>query len=588
MDWALWTTTAVVAGLVLALMVGRTPMDAAFMAALALLLLGGVLTPAQALSGFSNEGLATIAVLYAVVAGLRDTGATQWLGQLFLGQPKSEARAQLRLSWPVAGLSAVMNNTPVVAMMIPTVVAWTRRYGLSRSRLLMPLSYAAILGGGCTLIGTSTNLIVNGYLIDEGGPGMGLFEIAWVGLPVAVVGLVVMALLGRWLFPNRPAVIADLENSREYSVEMRVDEHGPLRGKTVAAAGLRHLAGSYLVEIHRQGTLLPAVSPQERLEGGDHLVFVGVPDAVVELQKIRGLHPATDQVFKLDQPRSQRRLVEAVVSERHPMLGQTIKQGRFRNHYGAVVLAAARQGKRLHQKPGDVRLKAGDTLLLECGEGFTRQHAQSRDFHLVSPLKNGQLPRHERAGLALAILVGVITTAGLGLLSIFQAALLGAGLMLIGRCTSASSIRRQVDLQLLVVIGAALGIGQALQNSGLAGHAAGQLLVLSQGQPWFLLALLYGATALLTAIVTNNAAAALMIYVAHSAAGQLDIALMPLAVTVMLAASASFITPMGYQTNLMVMGPGGYRFNDFLRAGLPMNGITGLVVIGLTPWIWPF
>jgi len=588
MDWALWTTTAVLAGLVLTLAIGRTPMDATFMAALAVLLLSGVLTPTQALAGFSNEGLATIAALYAVVAGLRDTGATQWLGQLFLGQPKSEARAQQRLSWPVAGLSAFMNNTPVVAMMIPTVVAWTRRYGLSRSRLLMPLSYAAILGGGCTLIGTSTNLIVNGYLIESNGEGMGLFEIAWVGLPVAVVGLLLMALLGRWLFPHRPAVIADLENSREYSVEMRVDEEGPLRNKSVVSAGLRHLAGSYLVEIHRQGTLLPAVSPRETLQGGDHLVFVGVPDAVVELQKIRGLRPATDQVFKLKQPRSQRRLVEAVISERHPMLGQTIKEGRFRNHYGAVVLAAARQGKRLHQKPGDVRLKAGDTLLLECGESFTHQHAHSRDFHLVSPLKNGQLPRHERAGLALMILLGVIATAGLGLLSIFQASLLGAGLMLVGRCTSASSIRQQVDLQLLVVIAAALGVGQALQNSGLSGQLAGQLLSLSQGQPWLLLALIYGVTALLTAVVTNNAAAVLMIYVAHAAATQLEIALMPLAVTVMLAASASFITPMGYQTNLMVMGPGGYHFHDFLRAGLPMNLATGLVVIALTPVIWPF
>ena len=588
MDQELLITAGVLAGLVLALFSGRLPMDALFVGALAVLMITGVLSPSQALSGFANEGLATIAALYAVVAGLRDTGATQWLGSLLLGPPRRPWQAQARLTGPVAALSAVLNNTPVVAMMIPAVVEWTRRYGLSRSRLLMPLSYAAILGGGCTVIGTSTNLIVNGYLIDSHDGGLGLFELAWAGLPVAMVGLVFMVLAGRWLFPDRQEAIRELRDAREYSVEMLVNGDGNLTGRTVEAAGLRHLAGSYLVEINREEQILPAVSPGERLLTGDRLVFVGIPDAVIELQKIRGLVPATDQVFKLNGPRAQRHMVEAVVSESCPLVGRSIREGRFRNRYGAVVLAVARNGQRLNAKPGDVRLRPGDTLLLESDGDFATRHGRSRDFYLVSRIEDAAPPRHEKAGLALGLLAAMIAVASLGLLSIFQAALLAAGLMLLSRCTSAASVRRQIDWQVLVVIGAALGLGQALVSTGLSAVAAEQLMGLAGTGPWAVLLALYVATALLTAVVTNNAAAALMIHVAHAAAINLDISLLPLAVTVMFAASACFITPMGYQTNLMVMGPGGYRAGDYLRAGLPLNLITGLTAILLIPWIWPF
>ncbi|MDQ2070139.1 SLC13 family permease [Natronospira bacteriovora] len=582
-------TAGVVLGLMGLLMFTRLPVDAVFVGALTLLLVAGVISADQALSGFSNEGLATVAVLYVVVAGLRDTGATQWLAARLLGRPRGEAGAQARVTLPVAGFSAFLNNTPVVAMMIPTISEWAGKFGLQRSKLLMPLSYAAILGGGCTIIGTSTTLIVNGYLLrDEVHEGLGFFEIAWVGLPVALAGLVLMLVAGRWLFPARESLSRQVRDAREYAVEMLVQGEGPLVGKTVEEAGLRHLAGSYLVEIDRRGDLIPAVAPDERLEADDRLVFVGVPDAVVELQKIRGLVPATDQVFKLDGPRAHRTMVEAVVSETCPLVGKTIREGRFRNRYDAVVIAVARGGRRLKEKPGDIRLRPGDALFLETRPGFADKYGFSRDFYLVSQIQDSSPPRHERALPAALILLGMVAAATTGLLSIFQAALLAAGAMLVMRCTTASVARRQVDWQILIVIGAAFGIGAALQETGLAQMVAGAVVGMAGGSPWGALLAVYVVTALFTAVITNNAAAVLMIPIALSAAQSLEVSFIPYAVTIMMAASASFMTPMGYQTNLMVYGPGGYQFNDYIKAGLPMTLLTGLVAVGVIPLVWGF
>lgn len=582
-------TVGVVVGLMGLLVFSRLPVDAVFVGALTLLLVSGVLSPGQALAGFSNEGLATVAVLYVVVAGLRDTGATQWLAARLLGRPKSEMGAQYRVTLPVAGFSAFLNNTPVVAMMIPTISDWAQKSGLQRSKLLMPLSYAAILGGGCTVIGTSTTLIVNGYLLrDEAREGLGFFEIAWVGFPVAVSGLILMLLAGRWLFPARESLARQVQDSREYSVEMLVQPDGPLVDKTVEGAGLRHLAGSYLVEIERRGDLIPAVSPEERLQADDRLVFVGVPDAVVELQKIRGLVPATDQVFKLDGPRAQRTMVEAVVSETCPLVGKTIREGRFRNRYDAVVIAVARGGRRLVSKPGDIRLQAGDALFLETRPGFAEKYGPSRDFYLVSQIEDSSPLRHERALPAALILIGMVVLATTGLLSIFQASLLAAGGMLISRCTTASVARRQVDWQVLIVIGAAFGIGAALDQTGVAALVAGTVADLAGGSPWWTLVAIYLVTALFTAVITNNAAAVMMIPIALSAANSLGVDFLPFAVTIMMAASASFMTPMGYQTNLMVYGPGGYQFMDYIKAGLPMTLLTGVVAVTIIPMVWGF
>jgi len=584
-----WFTAAVVTAMIGTLVFTRVTADMVFFTGLAVLLLSGVITPGEALHGFSNQGMITVALLYVVVAGIRETGGIQFIVQNLLGAPRSLAHAQVKLALPVTGMSAFLNNTPVVAMLIPAVKDWGNKFNLPVSRLMIPLSYAAILGGTCTLIGTSTNLVVNGMLIDRSGEaGLGMFDLAWVGIPVAVIGLIFIVATTRWLLPDRRPPMSQMDDPREYSVEMLVAEDGPLAGKSIEEAGLRHLSGTYLAEIERDGTVLPAVSPQEVLRGGDRLMFVGIVDSVVELQKIRGLVPATNQVSKLALPRSQRSMIEAVVSDTCPIVGKTIRDGQFRTHYGAVVIAVARNGERLNQKIGDIVLRAGDTLLLEARPSFTEEHRNSRDFFLVSQLEDAAPPSHERALLSGGILLAMVGSVTLGWLSMLEAAMGAAGLMLVSRCCSIDTARRSIDWSVLLVIAAAFGIGAAMETTGLAATTAKSIVDIAGDAPLANLVAIYVATALFTAVITNNAAALLMFPIAWAVAGDLGVSVMPFIIAIMFAASASFATPIGYQTNLMVYGPGGYRFTDYLRIGLPMNLLTGAIAILLIPLVWAF
>lgn len=586
-----WFTLGVVVVMLGVLTLTRIAPDVVFVGGLSLLLVSRVITPAEALAGLANQGVVTVGVLYVVVAGLRETGGIGWLVQRLLKQPRSLPDAQLKLMTPVTFMSAFLNNTPVVAMLIPAVNDWAKKYGLSASKLMIPLSYAAILGGTCTLVGTSTNLVVNGLLLERTSlPGLGMFDLAWVGLPTALLGVAMIVLSSRWLLPDRRPPMSQLGDPREYSVEMIVDGEGgsgPLVGKSIEEAGLRHLSSMYLAEIERGGRIIPAVSPRETLQAGDRLVFVGVVESVVELQRIRGLSPATGQVFKLNGPRSQRSLIEAVVSDSFPLVGKTIRAGRFRSVYNAVVIAVARGGRRISEKLGDIVLRPGDTLLLEARPSFAVQQRNSRDFYLVSAIEDSSPPRHERALLSVAILLAMITAVTVGWLSMLEAALLAAGLMVISRCCSTAVARKSVDWSVLVVIAAAFGIGSALETTGAAGMIAGSLVGLAGDSPWFNLVMFYLATALFSAVITNNAAAVLMFPIALALSSSLEVSLMPFAIAIMMAASASFATPIGYQTNLMVYGPGGYRFADYFRIGIPMNLVMALVTLLIAPRVWP-
>lgn len=558
-------------------------------ACLTLILLSGILTPEEALAGFANEGMLTVAVLYIVVSGLTETGAVGWIVHHLLGRPRSTRHAQLRLMLPVAGMSAFLNNTPVVAIFIPAVQDWAKRHHLTLSRLLIPLSYASIAGGTCTLIGTSTNLVVNGLMMSEtGASGLALFELAWIGLPVTLTVFIFILLFGNRLLPARAPAREDLENVREYTVEMLVEPASPLVGQGIEEAGLRQLPGLFLVEIDRDGQTLPAVSSQERLQANDRLIFTGVRDSVVDLQKIRGLVPATNQVFKLYQARRERCFLEAVVSNTHPLIGMTVREGLFRSRYNAVIIALARNGERIKQKIGDIKLRPGDTLLLETHPTFLEQQRNSRDYFLVSRIGDSHPLHHEGAGIAVAIVVAMVVVVALGWLSMLQASLLAAGLMIATRCTAGHIARKAPDWQVLVVIATSFGIGAALQKSGAAEIVAQGLVSLAQGDPWLSLGLIYIATAILTALATNNVAAVLMFPIALATSTDMQVDLLPFVITIMVAASASFATPIGYQTNLMVYNAGGYRFWDFFRVGLPLTLLVGVVTVLLAPLIWGF
>lgn len=589
MSWEAWFTLGVIGACFAALSLSRVSSDIVMIGGLLALMLAGVLTPAEALGGLANEGMVTIGMLYIVTSALQETGAMSSILPTVLGRTSSLRVAQFRLMAPVAMLSALLNNTPLVAMLISAVNDWAKKNAISASKMMIPLSYAAIIGGTTTLIGTSTNLVVNGLLIKETDhPGLGMFDIAWVGIPcaIAVIGFVV--LFSRWLLPDRISATAQFENARSYTIEMLVEEGSALVGKTVEQAGLRHLPGLYLMEVDRHGHTIPAVSPQERLCAHDRLIFTGVIESVVDLHKIKGLTPATDQIFHIDGDQHERNLVEAVVSDSCPLIGVSIREGRFRTLYNAAVIAVSRNGEQICQKIGDIVLAPGDTLLLMTTPAFSEQQRNSRDFYLVSNVENSTRPRHAKAGTALAILAGMVISVTAGWTSMLIAAMVAAALMLVTRCTSSRIARRNVDWQVLLTIAAAFGVGKALEITGAAAHIAEQLSVIGGGDPWMTLVVIYVVTVLFTELITNNAAAALMFPIALATAKTLGVDFMPFVIAILFAASASFATPIGYQTNLMVYGPGGYQFTDYYRIGIPITILVGVITLTLIPLIWSF
>lgn len=588
MSWEAWVAVAVVILNISLLIFTRYSADLILMGGVTLLVLLGILKPSEALAGFSNEGMATVGIMYIVVAGLEATGGIAWISRALLGQPKSVLEAQLRLMVPVAALSAFMNNTPLVAMMIPAVTDWARRFKISPSKLLMPLSHAAVLGGVITIIGTSTNLVVSGLIRSETDlPPLGLFEQAPIGIVITIIGIAYIALTSRWLLPARQPAVSSLTDFKEYSVEMLVDPNGSLVDKTIEGAGLRHLVNLYLAQIERNGDII-TTSPSTVLKANDRLFFVGAIDSVVDLNKFNGLLPATSQVFKLDTPRVKRTLVEAVVSNTCPLIGQSIREGRFRSRYDAVVIAVARNGERLKNKIGDIVLETGDTLLLETRPAFVEQQKNSRDFFLVSSIDDSAPLRHERGLLALGILVLVVLLATFEILPMFQAALLGAGAMILTRCVSIDRARRAVDWSVLIAIAASFGLGKGLEVTGAASVIANGFIQIAQGNAWWSLAVIYLVTMLFTELLSNNGAAALVFPIALATANSLGVNFMPFAIAIMISASCAFATPIGYQTNLMVYGPGGYRFSDFTRIGLPLNFICMIIALVMIPLIWRF
>ncbi|NKB38491.1 MAG: TRAP transporter large permease subunit [Gammaproteobacteria bacterium] len=549
----------------------------------------GVIVPTEALSGLANEGVVTIAAMFAIAAGLKETGALRWLSQKVMGIPGSLSSAQNRIMWPTAVFSAFMNNTPLVAMLLPIVDEWSKQHRLSASKLLMPLSFASILGGACTLIGTSTNLVVNGWIIEElEHPGLGMFEISIIGIPVALMGILYILFAQRWLLKDRKPAISDTDDARQYTVEMMVESGGPLVGKSIQDAGLRGLPGLYLIEIDRAGEILPAVSSNISLLAEDRLIFAGIVESVVDLQKIAGLRVATNQVFKMNEPLSNRILIEAVVSNSCPLIGKSIRDGHFRTIYNAAIIAVARNGERIRKKIGDIVLRPGDTLLLETRQSFAEQQRNNSDFYLVSTVAGSRPLNNRKAGLSLALLVSLILLVTSGVMSMLQAALLISGAMVLSKCCSASVARQSIDMQTLLVIAAAIGLGKAMELSGLALAIGDSLQTVVGMNPDLMLFAILSLTMLLGNLITAKAGAVLMLPIVVAIAGELGVSEMPFIIAVMFASATSLATPISYPTNLMVYGAGGYRFQDYLRLGLPLSVMMIVAGTMIIPKVWVF
>ncbi|WP_407659242.1 SLC13 family permease [Marinobacterium weihaiense] len=588
MEWQGWFALGSMLAALAVLVLTRTGPHIVMMAVLALLSISGVLTPNEALAGFANSGLITVACMFVVAAGIHSSGGVDLLVHKVLGRPEGVRGALGRIFAPVVLLSGFLNNTPVVATMIPAIHAWSRKINVPASKLMIPLSYSAILGGTLTLIGTSTNLVVNGqYQQLTGEAGLSLFSITAVALPVVLVGVLFIWLVFPRMLPDRSDKRA-FANLREFTLEVAVAPDGPLVGQTVEQAGLRSLDRVYLVEIERKGNIVTAVSSEEKLQGGDRLVFAGDTEAISDLLRINGIVPSPENGHSdtLNQDRAERCLVEAVVSTHCDAVGHAIRDARFRDRYGAVVLAVARSGERIQGNLGNIRLEAGDTLLLEARPAFVSRQRYNKDFLLINDLDKTQ-PRHERAWLAWGILAAVVLAAGTGLVSMLNAALVGAGLMVVTGCCNVAQAEKSLDLTVILTIAASFALGAALQKTGVATFLADGILDLSAGTPWLLLILTYLAVSVLTEMITNNAAAVLMLPIVLEVTEKAQLNQEPFIFAIMIAASASFATPLGYQTNLMVYGPGGYRFTDFLKVGVPMNLLVAVVTLTTLLLGWP-
>lgn len=579
-----WVTLLVLVVAFGAMVWDRAVPSAVMLTATMSLMLLDVISSEQALSGFSNPAPITVAALFVLARAAQKTGLLAGVTARLLG-PGDRRSDLARLLVPVAGLSAFLNNTPLVSMLVPDVVTTSRRRGLSPSRLLMPLSFAAILGGTVTVLGTSTNLVMSGLLLESTGMPLGVFEVTWIGLPVAVVGLAVLLISSAKLLPTRTGASEQAEHEvREFVVVEEIVPDGPLDGRRVADTDLITREHVYLAQLERAGQQVSPVPLDTKLIGGDRLVFVGQVEQVVGLYRIPGLRSsARTHVEAVAAPGHL--LHVAVVGRTSPLAGHTLAEVDFVHRYQAVVLAIHRDGHRLADEPRDVRLRSGDALSLLADASFPQRWRERRDFLLVSAIDADPPQSSKRARLVGAIGVAMVVIAAFGWLSILETSLVAAGMLVATRTMSAHEVRDAIDFDVVILIAASFGLGHAMSETGLALRIATGLV--SVFEPLGTVGLVFGlllAVSLLTELITNNAAVVVVFPIALSVAAAAGLDLRTIAVAVAVAGSSSFLTPIGYQTNTIVYGPGGYRFTDYLRLGGPVNlavvaTITGMVML---------
>lgn len=577
--------------------------DAVLLAAVGIVTAAGIIDLEQAVQQFGNKTIAALGSLYVVAAGLRKSGALDYASEWVLGRGSQHIRKLLLRMCPgITTYSAFLNNTPVVAMGIPAIRRWARKYRVPASKLLMPLSFAAILGGICTLIGTSTNLIAHGLLESHDMAGYSFFELAWVGLPCAIIGIVYIVFVSPILTPVREDIREEEEVERKSLVELEISENAPVDQQEVGEAGLQELPGFRLVRINRNGDEIAPVPKDEKLREGDHLFYAPKQDIDIstpDLTDYPSLRLAVQPPREIKRDEKQdRELHQIVVKEGSRLVGSTVEEANLLNQLGAAVTGIRRGGNRIDKPLGEFEMRPGDVLLLDTKRGFQEAHEDSEDFYMTSEAGGEQAREDvktetEKKGgfnlyISVAVLVAIIGTVTAGIAHIALAGILGATVLIAFNVIDPGEARQAVDWTVLIVIGAALGLGKAMEVSG-AAELIGQGMVdatVAFG-PRAVLAGLVIVTTILTNIVTNNGAIALMFPIALSMTQSQGLEPRAFIVAITLAASMSFLTPIGYQTNLMVYGPGNYKFTDFFRVGFPLQVLLWIVLILLAPIIWP-
>ncbi|WP_339285763.1 SLC13 family permease [Oceanobacillus sp. FSL K6-3682] len=565
--------------------------DMVIFSVLIILMLSGILTVDEALSGFSNEGMLTVALLFIVAGVVQKSGLINQMMNKWLKNSRSPRGSMMRFFVPTSAISAFLNNTPIVVTLTPIIKKWCEDRGIAPSKFLIPLSYATILGGMITLMGTSTNLVIHGLLLDFGLEGFSLFTLTAVGIPVTLIGLIYLFTIGYKLLPDNKGFSQRVEEEpKEYIAEIQVTEEFGQLGKSVEQAGLRDLKGLYLIEIIRGNERISPVRSTTVIQSGDRLIFTGLISTIADLQKMKGLKLVTGTTIGLDDLKDGSiNLVDAVVSDQSSLLSKSIKQLRFRSRYDAGVIAVHRNNERIKSKIGDIVLKPGDSLLLLAGTDFIGKYDRSNDFFVVSPLDiPPSLKQSVKKGwFSIIMLLGMIGTVTLGWLSMFKAMALAVLVFLVVKIITPQDAKKYIHFNVLLLIASSFGIGTAMRKTGLAEWGANMLL--NFGKPLGLLAILfmiYLLTNLFTEILSNSTAAVIVLPLGVEIAQTLHVDPMGIAVLIAIAASASFITPIGYQTNLIVYGPGGYRFIDYVKVGLPLSLIVMVTAVLIIYHIW--
>ena len=534
-----------------------------------------VLSPKEALHGFANEQLAVIVLLLVISGIFQRTGALEGIFRHIFRKDDRPSVFGIKMMSSVGVGSAFLNNTPIVAMLIPYVHSWSKEKGMPPSRFMIPLSYAAILGGCITLIGTSTNLVVNGMALDQveraDWNGLGIFDFAWVGIPMMVIGVAYLALFSRRLLPGSTEDPVDelMAPSRSYLMETHIEEGSSLIGRTVEEGGLRNLKDIYLVEIERNGRFIRPVSPDMTLYEGDVLFFAGATESIYEFFKpSMGLSLPKACDIPLQEKNN---IVEVVVSQNSKLVGRRVKDTEFRARYDGAILAVHRNGEQLRGRIGELVLRAGDVLMVLAGEDFFTRVENNPAFYVLTMDKEIKKPNPWKVGLLLAGLGSCIALAVTQMVSFFISLALLLCLTLVLGIARPSEIRNSIDFNLIMVIALGLALGKAMINSGAADLLAESVIGIVKFSPLALLAGIFIITNLLASFMTSKAAVAIILPIVITASQNLQLPVDPFVLVVAYGGAANFITPIGYQTNLMVYGPGGYAFKDFFRIGLPLT-----------------
>ena len=580
-----WITIVTVVGMFTVLLTTKWRSDVVFLGAIGVLYVTGVLDAKEAFAGFSGTSVITVGVLFVVVAGLTHTGVLQWIVKNLLGIPNTFGKAVTRLMLPVAVLSSFLSNTTVVALFVNVVKMWAKKLGVAPSKLLIPLSYASGMGGVCTLIGTPPNLIISGLYEEKTGVAMNVLTTTIPGLFCLGVGVLSIIAMRR-LLPDRKAPESAFESTGDYTVELLVPSDNPHIGKTLGEAGLFHVNGGSLIKHYHFDDFMAPVTEDEPIMGGDRLVYAGQIDEIIEMAVSHQLVSADHHIYSMSELDMDCQLLTAYVTFGSELIGTAIGDSTFEKDHGVVLAAVSRRGERIKESPRRVVLEAGDTLLMICPKHFNIDTASLRDnLHFFD---SDDVPNIGTGTIvSMLIMLAMVVVSALGILPLLQCAFLAAAAMLIFRCCSMEQAMKAVNWDILMVFAGSAVLGTAIQKTGLAEWLANGILDVCGTNPIVVMTAVCLVGTFITEFISNTAAGAMFFPIMYEAAEKLGYDPFPFLVALMISVSCSFATPIGSPTHMLVYGPGGYRFSDFIRIGLLMNIIILAANIMIVNIVYP-